>query len=350
VTAPGFVRTSTPSLRSSSPGSMLARDGVPGVLPMSSTTVAPEPVTRTESPGRTREVGRVSALVHGLPDRGGALLVTGDPGIGKTTLLDVARRQALGQGAVVVAVAGVAVERHLPFAGLQRILQPLAPHLPGLAEPQRRALLRATGAPSYDGPAPTTFALGLALLELLGAATRVAPVVLLVDDAQWLDPPTTELLGFLGRRLDAEPVVLVLASRAQVVPDVLQDLPGLRLGPLAPDVARAVVGDESPLLSAPQVEHVLEGPAATRSPCASSPARRPGVARSAPSRRRRSANGSNGSSGQGRPPCRSRPARCCWSWRSPTEATTRTRSRSRRAWSVRPSTATSWPRRSRRAS
>ncbi len=227
---------------------------------MSSTTVAPGPgtVPTIAGPGRRREVDRVSTLVDGLPDHGGALVVTGDPGIGKTTLLDVARRGALERGAVVVAVAGVAVERHLPFAGLQRILQPLAPYLSGLAEPQRRALLRATGDPSYEGPAPTAFALGLALLELLGAAARATPVVLLVDDAQWLDPPTTELLGFLGRRLDAEPVALVLASRAQAVPDVLQDLPSLRLGSLPPDVARVVARDEAPTLTETQIEHVLD--------------------------------------------------------------------------------------------
>jgi DNA-binding CsgD family transcriptional regulator len=221
------------------------------------TTGVPGPVTRIDSPGRAREVDQVVALVQGLPGCGGALVVTGEPGIGKTTLLEVARHEAYGRDAVVVAVAGVAVERHLPFAGLQRIVRPLAAHLPGLAEPQRRALLRATGDPAYDGPAPTLFVLGLALLELVGRASRSTPFVLLVDDAQWLDPPSTEVLGFLGRRLGAEPAVLLLASREQAVPDALQDLPGVRLGALAPDVARRLVTDEVPTLPAPQVEQVL---------------------------------------------------------------------------------------------
>ena len=225
---------------------------------MSHTTAARGPVAGVDAPGRTREVERVSALVHDLPARGGALLVTGEPGIGKTTLLDVARTEGRDRGAAVVLVAGVAVERHLPFAGLQRIVHPLSRYLPGLAEPQRRALLRAVGGPAYDGPAPTLFVLGLALLELLGRASVTAPVVLLVDDAQWLDPPTTEVLGFLGRRLGSEPTALVLASREQAVPDALQDLHAIRLGPLAPDVARRVVTSEAPTLFEVQIQHVLD--------------------------------------------------------------------------------------------
>ena len=225
---------------------------------MSHTTVAPDPLARFDLVGREPEVDRVLALVLGLPGRGGSLVVTGPPGIGKTALLDVARSEASVGGATVVVVVGVAVERHLPFAGLQRIVQPLAAYLPGLSEPQRRALLRATGDPEHDGPAPTAFALGLALLELVGVASRAAPVVLLVDDAQWVDPPTAEVLGFLGRRLEPEPAALLLASRELAVPEALQDLPGLRLGPLAPEVARTVVSHQAPTLAETQVEHVLD--------------------------------------------------------------------------------------------
>ena len=225
---------------------------------MSRTTVAPGAEAHSDDLGRTRELDQVSALVHGLPRHGGALVVTGEPGIGKTTILDLTRHEALRRGAVVVGVVGVAVERHLPFAGLQRIVQPLGAYLGGLAEPQRRALLRATADPDLRRSGAGSFALGLALLELVGVASRAAPVVLLVDDAQWLDPPTVELLGFLGRRLDAEGVALVLASREQAMPDALQDLPGLRLGPLPADAARDVVRAEAPGLADRQVEHVLD--------------------------------------------------------------------------------------------
>ena len=112
---------------------------------MSHATAAPGPVVRTGLPGRPHEVERVTRLVRDLPGRGGALLVTGEPGIGKTTLLDVARHEAEDHGALVVGVTGVAVERHLPFAALQRVVQPLGRFLPGLADPQRAALLRAVG-------------------------------------------------------------------------------------------------------------------------------------------------------------------------------------------------------------
>ncbi|MGI3780977.1 MAG: AAA family ATPase, partial [Janthinobacterium lividum] len=201
---------------------------------------------------------QVLGLVQDLPGRGGALLVTGEPGIGKTTLLALGRQEAEAVGCVVVDVAGAAAERHLPFAGLQRLVHPLAADLAALPEPQRRALLLAVGDPRYEGDAPGLFVLGLALLELVGRAGRTRPVVLLVDDAQWLDPPTVEVLGFVARRLSTEAATLVLASREQSVPDPLTDLANLRLGPLDPDDARRVATDAAPALSDAQVLHVLE--------------------------------------------------------------------------------------------
>lgn len=216
------------------------------------------PFTRAGSRGRAREAERIIALVRGLSGRGSALVVAGEPGIGKTTLLALARHEAEDHGCLVVAVAGVAAERQLPFGALQRLVHPLAVHLSGLSERQRHALLLAVGDLSSDEAAPGIFPLGLALLELVGRAGRAHPVVLLVDDAQWLDPPTVDVLGFLGRRLSTEGVAIILASREQAIPPALEDLPSLRLGPLDPEEARSVVKTEAPSLSGAQVDHVLE--------------------------------------------------------------------------------------------
>ncbi len=225
---------------------------------MSHLAASPAPVRGQVLSGRAREVDQVLGLVQDLPGGGGALVVTGEPGIGKTTLLALARHEAEAGGCVVVDVAGAAAERHLPFAGLQRVVHPLAANLAALPEPQHRALLLAVGDPRYAGDAPGLFVLGLALLELVGRAGRTRPVVLLVDDAQWLDPPTVEVLGFVARRLSTEAAILVLASREQSVPEPLTDLANLRLGPLDPDDARRVATDAAPTLSDVQVRHVLE--------------------------------------------------------------------------------------------
>ena len=143
--------------------------------------------------------------------RGGesrALVVHGEPGAGKTALLDyLAERAADCQ---VVRAAGVQSEMELAFAGLHQLCAPLLDRLEALPGPQREALRTAFGLSA--GPAPDRFLVGLAVLSLLAEVAAEQPLVCLVDDAQWLDRASAQVLAFVARRLEAESVGLVFGD------------------------------------------------------------------------------------------------------------------------------------------
>lgn len=171
--------------------------------------------------GREHESRRLGELLDRLPDRGTAVVVTGEAGIGKSALLRGARSSASARGMRVLSTTGVESEAHLPFAGLQRLLQPVLGLIDRLPGPRQDALLIAFGMTA--GTSPDPFFIGLAALDLVSESAREVPVLVLVDDAQWIDAPSAEILAFIGRRLDAEPVVLVTALRdgfASVLDDV----------------------------------------------------------------------------------------------------------------------------------
>ncbi|CAJ1506841.1 AAA family ATPase [[Mycobacterium] holstebronense] len=175
--------------------------------------------------------------------RGGrsqVLVLRGEAGIGKTVLLDYLAESA--PDFHVIRAAGVESDMELAFAGLQQLCAPVADGIDLLPEPQREALAIAFGMSS--GSAPDRFLVGLAVLGLLaGVATR-QPVLCLIDDAQWLDRVSAQTLGFVARRLRAEPVALVCALREPV--DGLTGLPKLMLRGLADADARAVLESALP--------------------------------------------------------------------------------------------------------
>ncbi|MEV0208848.1 AAA family ATPase [Streptomyces sp. NPDC050788] len=152
-------------------------------------------------------LGRLIAAVRAGESR--ALLLHGDPGVGKTALLDHLAAQA--RNCRVVRAAGVESERELAFAGLHQLCAPMLDRLEHLPVPQRDALGTAFGLST--GPAPDRFLVGLAVLGLLSEVAEQQPLICLVDDRQWLDRASAQILAFVARRLGAESIGLILASR-----------------------------------------------------------------------------------------------------------------------------------------
>ena len=178
--------------------------------------------------GRDDELVRLYGLIDGIGRRGGALIVRGEAGIGKSALLDAAATRAHERDVTVVSATGIPFEARFAFAGLRELLLPFLEARDRLAPPQRRALETAIGL--ADGDAPDPFLVGLAALGLLTEAETKRPLLLLVEDAQWLDGPSVEVLGFVARRLELEPVIVVFAVREGVASAVDEwGVPELRL-------------------------------------------------------------------------------------------------------------------------
>jgi DNA-binding CsgD family transcriptional regulator len=165
------------------------------------------------------------------------LVVRGEPGIGKTALLDYAAGRALGFR--VLRAWGVESEMELAFAGLHQLCAPMLGRLDQLPGPQRDALAVAFG--MAEGQAPDRFLVGLAVLSLLAAVAEDQPLACLVDDAQWLDRSSVQCLAFAARRLLAEPVALIFAAREPGDDHELAGLPGLAVTGLGDTDARAVL-------------------------------------------------------------------------------------------------------------
>jgi DNA-binding CsgD family transcriptional regulator len=165
------------------------------------------------------------------------LLIRGEAGIGKTALIRYAARRAAGFR--VAQIAGVESEMELPFAGLHRLCAPMLAKLDALPDPQKTAMRVAFGLSSGD--APDRFLVSLAALTLLAEVAEERPLLCLVDDAQWLDAATSQVFGFIARRLLAESVAIVLTVREPSDERELADLPELSLRGLQDDDARALL-------------------------------------------------------------------------------------------------------------
>src|SRR6266540_3790493 len=167
------------------------------------------------------------------------LVVRGEPGIGKTVLLDYAASRASASDLRVVRAWGVESEMELAFAELHQLCVPLLGRLEQLPKPQRDALAVAFG--MREGQAPDRFLVGLAVLSLLAATAEDQPLACVVDDAQGLDRASVQCLVFAARRLLAEPIALVLAVRGLGDDHELAGLPGLTVTGLGNADARTLL-------------------------------------------------------------------------------------------------------------
>jgi DNA-binding CsgD family transcriptional regulator len=162
--------------------------------------------------GRQEERAALDVLLGDARDgRSGALVIRGEPGIGKTALLEYAAEAA--DGMRVLRAAGVESESELPYAALHQLLRPVAADVDRLPEPQREALGAALGTVAGR---PDRFAVSVALLNLLAEAAEEQPLLCLVDDAQWLDQESADALLFAGRRMQAEAIAMVFTAREGV--------------------------------------------------------------------------------------------------------------------------------------
>jgi len=206
--------------------------------------------------GRDAELAEIANLLHRAREGdGGALLIVGEPGIGKTALLTAAREHSAEM--LAIHTSGFESEADLPFAALAGLAAPLLDRLDRLPQPQAHALevALAMAQPRTGGDRLAVFA-GFAGLVALGAAEH--PMLLTIDDAQWLDTPSAECIAYLARRLPGSSVALVATARVGAAQTVLGDAVGgrLRVEGLDQDSARAVIRAVAGEL-APQTEDAL---------------------------------------------------------------------------------------------
>jgi len=169
-------------------------------------------------------------------------VLRGDRGIGKTALLDYAARRAKGYR--IIRACGARSEMELPYAGLHLLCASLLDGLKRLPPAQREALGIAVGLSA--GPQPDRFRVGLATLALLSSVAEAKPLLCIIDDAQWLDRSSAQVLAFVVRRLTAQPIAFLLAERESHRLGELDGLPELLLGVLSDSEARELFGSVIP--------------------------------------------------------------------------------------------------------
>ena len=199
--------------------------------------------------GREAAVARLRGLVEPVPQASQVLLVTGEAGMGKTVLLADAADRARSAGMRVLPVTGRESESNLAFAGLHQLLRPVLSGAADLPGRQAQALLGALGL-SADPAAPDPLLIGVAVLTLLSDLSERSAVLVVADDAQWLDRSSLDALAFAGSRLDAERVVLLVGARGPAPPPGFdRGFPELHLEPLSGGGRRPPAGRAAPATS-----------------------------------------------------------------------------------------------------
>lgn len=206
--------------------------------------------------GRDREIDRLEAFVASARTDGGALLVTGEPGVGKTELLDAAAAVASEADAKVLRAAGIQFEAEMSYAGLNQVLMPLVDELPRLPDVHRDALNVALG--FGEGAPPSRLIVSNAVLQLLRQAAAIRPLLVVLDDLPWLDRASAGVLSFVARRLSGSSVGLIGASRTETE-DFFDHagLPELLVEPLGEAASRQLLDTRYPDLAPAVRERIL---------------------------------------------------------------------------------------------
>ena len=161
--------------------------------------------------GRDAELAALRRLITGIRHEGSSVILRGEPGVGKSSVLRAVAAMGRDSNALVLEASGIESESLLPFAGLHQLLRLLLARPSSLPDVQQRALLTALGL--RDGPVPQLFLIALAALTLITDTAATQPVVLIVDDVQWIDAPTNDVLAFISRRVRHDPVMMITALR-----------------------------------------------------------------------------------------------------------------------------------------
>jgi DNA-binding CsgD family transcriptional regulator len=205
--------------------------------------------------GREEERARIDALLEaGRRGRTRTLVVAGEPGIGKTALLDHTVARATGMRTLRLTAAEA--ESALPFAGLHALLLPLVEAFSELEQPQERALRTALAL--EEGDEPDVLAVNAGTLAVLAEAAAAQPLLLAIDDAHWLDAPSGEALAFALRRLEAEDIACVVAVRTGESSAFDGGFDRLELAPLPTAVAREVLAQRTEAVPLPAVDRMLD--------------------------------------------------------------------------------------------
>jgi DNA-binding CsgD family transcriptional regulator len=198
----------------------------------------------------------IGSFLDSIAIDGGALLLLGEPGVGKTALLDTAAEMASVAGQLVLRAAGAEFEADMAFSGLSETLMGLYGQFGQLSAVHRHALCTALG--FEDGPAADRLLLSGAVLALLRQSSRVRPVLLVIDDVQWLDRPSATVLGIVSRRLAGSKAGILAASRQRSDSFFGHGvLPGFEIQPLEPAAAASLVDARFPALSRKVRQRVL---------------------------------------------------------------------------------------------
>jgi DNA-binding CsgD family transcriptional regulator len=203
-------------------------------------TAATQPADGSKLFGRTREIEILDGLLANARHGGGSLLLRGEAGVGKSALLHEAAGLARRRGHLVLTASGTEGDV-VPFTSLRRMLPPRLIESVDLPSAQRAALVAAAGADDAAG-VPEPFLVGMAALTVITDAPENRPITLIIDDAHWLDAQSRSVIAFLGRRLAADPVLLILATRPVHDPDDAVDATTtITVPPLHADAANALL-------------------------------------------------------------------------------------------------------------